>query len=93
MGRPKKSQREKDLTSRYMSGGYDEDRADSEERFSPQNKARQKERILKTAIMRAEEAPARISTHFPSARSCRSIACIAMWNMKARPISPLFGEH
>ncbi|HET6250540.1 MAG TPA: ribosome small subunit-dependent GTPase A [Tepidisphaeraceae bacterium] len=56
-GRPKKAQREKDLTSRYMSGGYDEDRTDSEQRFHPREKARQKEKILRTAMMRAEEAP------------------------------------
>ncbi len=52
---PKKGQREKDLTSRYLSGGYDEDRADSEERFSPKNKAREQEKIQRTAVMRAEE--------------------------------------
>ena len=31
-GKPKKAQREKDLTSRYLSGGYDEDRADAKDR-------------------------------------------------------------
>ena len=55
-GKPKKAQREKDLTSRYLSGGYDEDRADSEERFSPRNKAREQEKIVRTTLMRAGEA-------------------------------------
>jgi len=54
-GKSKKGQREKDLTSRYLSGGYDEDRADSEARFSPKNKAREQDKIAKTAVMRAEE--------------------------------------
>ncbi|HWE03252.1 MAG TPA: ribosome small subunit-dependent GTPase A [Tepidisphaeraceae bacterium] len=55
-GKSKKGQREKDLTSRYLSGGYDEDRADSEERFSPKSKAREQDKIARTAVLRADEA-------------------------------------
>ena len=33
--RRKKAPREKDLTSRYMSGGMDEDRVEQQERFTP----------------------------------------------------------
>jgi ribosome biogenesis GTPase / thiamine phosphate phosphatase len=56
-GKPKKAQREKDLTSRYLSGGYDEDRADAKDSSHPRIKARQQDRLQRTAIMRAEEAP------------------------------------
>jgi len=56
MGRPKKSQREKDLTSRYLSGGFDEDAVNSQARFSPKNKNREQEKMQRTAVMRAEEA-------------------------------------
>jgi len=63
MGRPKKGPREKDLTSRYMSGALDEDRVESEERFSPNTKARQQDKIVRTALMRAgEESGADIQT-------------------------------
>ena len=62
-GKPKKSQREKDLTSRYLSGGYDEDRANSQDRFSPRNKARDQQRIERTAVMRSgDETGADIDT-------------------------------
>ena len=63
MGKPKKGPREKDLTSRYMSGGLDEDRVESQERFSPSHKARQQNKIERTAQMRAgEESGADIDT-------------------------------
>src|SRR3954471_9609696 len=54
-GKPKKSPREKDLTSRYLSGGMDEDRVEQGERFKPRNKTAQREKILRTALLRAEE--------------------------------------
>lgn len=54
-GKPKRAQREKDLTSRYLSGGYDEDRADAKDRAHPRIKARQQDRLQRTAVMRAEE--------------------------------------
>ena len=54
-GKPKKSPREKDLTGRYMSGNYDEDRVDQVERFKGRNKTLQQDKILRTALMRAGE--------------------------------------
>lgn len=53
-GKPKKSPREKDLTSRYLSGGLDEDRIDSSQRFTDRNKHAQANKTLKTAAMRKE---------------------------------------
>lgn len=55
-GKPKKAPREKDLTSRYFSGGYDEDRAEQSETFSARNKNLQKDKMAKTAQLRAEGA-------------------------------------
>src|SRR4051794_28684414 len=55
-GRPKKSPREKDLTSRFLSGGMeDEDRIEQTERFKSRNKTLQQDKILRTALLRAEE--------------------------------------
>src|SRR4051794_27530309 len=53
--RRRKGPREKDLTSRYLSGGMDEDRVDQQERFTPRSKNAEQNKILKTALMRAEE--------------------------------------
>jgi ribosome biogenesis GTPase / thiamine phosphate phosphatase len=53
-GKPKKSPREKDLTSRYLSGGLDEDRVDANQRFSAKNKNLQQNKTLKTAQMRQD---------------------------------------
>src|SRR5687767_8205174 len=53
-GKPKKPPREKDLTSRYLSGGMDEDRIEQQERFSDRSKHAQHEKMMKTAAMRAE---------------------------------------
>src|SRR5215216_5011609 len=58
MGKPKKPQREKDLTSRFLSGGLDEDRLESQQRFTPRNKGATQQKILKTALMRADEQAA-----------------------------------
>lgn len=55
MGKPKKGPREKDLTSRYFSGDLDEDRIEAQERFKPRNKTLEQDKILRTALMRAEE--------------------------------------
>src|SRR5690349_12907099 len=52
--RRKKAPREKDLTSRYMSGGLDEDRVDQQERFTDRSKSAEQNKILKTSAMRAE---------------------------------------
>jgi ribosome biogenesis GTPase len=50
----KKSPREKDLTSRYMSGGMDADRVEQQERFTDRSKNAEQNKILKTSAMRAE---------------------------------------
>ena len=55
MGKPKKGPREKDLTSRYMSGDLDEDRVERQEHFTPRNKQSQQDKILRTAMLRAGE--------------------------------------
>lgn len=54
MGRPRKAPREKDLTSRYLSGGMDEDRVETQQRFSARSKNAQQEKTLRTFLMRAE---------------------------------------
>ena len=43
-GKPKKGPREKDLTSRYLSGGLDEDRVEPQQRFSNRSKSAQREK-------------------------------------------------
>src|SRR6185295_2502505 len=53
--RRRKSPREKDLTSRYMSGGLDVDRVDPKERFTDRSKNAEQNKILKTSAMRAAE--------------------------------------
>ena len=52
-GKPKKSPREKDLTSRYLSGGLDEDRVEPGAAVQRRNKAAQQEKTARTAVMRA----------------------------------------
>lgn len=54
-GKPKKSSREKDLTSRYLSGNLDEDRVDQQQKFSQRAKHAQQNKTAKTALMRAAE--------------------------------------
>jgi ribosome biogenesis GTPase len=56
-GKPKKPPREKDITSRYLSGGYDEDRAEQGEKFSQRSKHAVQNKLEKTAAMRAAEEP------------------------------------
>ncbi|HEV2295853.1 MAG TPA: ribosome small subunit-dependent GTPase A [Tepidisphaeraceae bacterium] len=51
-GKPKKGPREKDLTSRYMSGGMDEDRVEKQERFTDRSKHAQHNKMMKTTAMR-----------------------------------------
>ena len=58
MGRPRKAPREKDLTSRFLSGGMDEDRVETQQRFSSRNKNAQQDKMLKTFLMRAEQEAA-----------------------------------
>src|SRR6266498_5589353 len=54
-GKPKKNQREKDITSRYMSGRMDEDRMEQGQKFTARNKGYQQDKIMKTALLRAAE--------------------------------------
>jgi ribosome biogenesis GTPase len=56
----RKSTREKDLTSRYLDGELDEDRLDTQQRFSDRSKRHQQNKILKTALMRAAEEEAKV---------------------------------
>src|SRR5262245_4713628 len=51
----RKSTREKDITSRYLSGELDEDRLDTQQRFNKRSKHHQQNKILRTALMRSEE--------------------------------------
>jgi ribosome biogenesis GTPase len=53
--RRRKSTREKDLTSRYLSGGMDEDRVERNQRFTGRSKNAEQNKILATAVMRAQE--------------------------------------
>ena len=55
MSKRRKGPREKDLTSRYMSGGMDEDRVDKTQRFTGRSKNAEQNKILATALMRAQE--------------------------------------
>jgi ribosome biogenesis GTPase len=51
-GKPKKAPREKDLTSRYLSGGMDEDRIEQQQRFTDRSKHAQHDKMMKTTAMR-----------------------------------------
>jgi ribosome biogenesis GTPase len=58
-GKPKKSPREKDLTSRYVSGRLDDDldtdRVQQQQRFTRRSSDAEQERILRTSLMRAAD--------------------------------------
>lgn len=54
-GKPKKSPREKDVTSRYVAGDLDDDRLDNVQRFTTRSRQHQNTKTLKTSLMRAEE--------------------------------------
>lgn len=55
-GKPKKAPREKDLTSRFMTGDFDEDRIDSGEQFKTRNKTMTQDKLVKTAALREEQS-------------------------------------
>ena len=58
-GRRRKESREKDLTQRYLTGDFDEDRlASGHQRFSSRSKHAQQEKIERTALLRAAEESA-----------------------------------
>jgi ribosome biogenesis GTPase len=59
-GKPKKPPREKDITSRYLSGNLDEDRVEQQERFSQRSKHAQANKTARTALMRAAEEAAQV---------------------------------
>src|SRR5712671_2615696 len=53
----RKNPRDKDLTSRYLSGAIEEDRLDASERYSGRDASAQQRKMEKTALLRlAEEA-------------------------------------
>src|SRR5882672_5558654 len=54
-GKPKKSPREKDVTSRYKAGDLDDDRLDTNQRFSDKSKHYQRDKTERTSLMRAAE--------------------------------------
>ncbi len=56
--RRRKASREKDLTSRYLRGDFEEDRVEHRQIFSQRSKEAQQNKILRTAILRAEEEAA-----------------------------------
>jgi ribosome biogenesis GTPase len=55
-GKRKSKSRAKDLTQQYLSGDLDEDRLDAQQRFTDRSKHHQQNKIVRTALMRAEEA-------------------------------------
>jgi ribosome biogenesis GTPase len=50
-----KTRRQKDVTSSYLSGDLDEDRLESEQRFTQRSKGAQQDKMEKTALLRAAE--------------------------------------
>ncbi len=55
---PKKFQRQKDVTSDFLSGNLDEDRLDSQQKFNKRQKFHQSNKTLRTAVQRADESAA-----------------------------------
>ncbi len=51
-GKSKKVAREKDITSRYLSGHMDEDRVEHQQRFTDRSKNAQQDKMHKTSLMR-----------------------------------------
>src|SRR4051812_40054907 len=51
----KSSSQQKDLTSQYLAGSMDEDRIDTEQRFTDRSKHSQQNKIMKTAAMREDQ--------------------------------------
>jgi ribosome biogenesis GTPase len=54
-GKPKKTPRHKDQTDDLLSGAMDEDRIERRQRFSSRSKHAQQDKMVRTALMRAEE--------------------------------------
>ncbi len=55
-GKPKKTPRQKDLTSDYMSGSLDEDRVEQQQRFTHRSRHGQRDKMLKTAALQFDQA-------------------------------------
>jgi ribosome small subunit-dependent GTPase A len=56
MSKRRKGPREKDLTGRFLSGDYDEDRVDSVQKFGARSgKQAQQDKIVRTALLRADK--------------------------------------
>jgi ribosome biogenesis GTPase len=53
--KPKKTPRQKDMTDDYLGDALDEDRVEQRQRFSSRSKNYQQDKIVRTALMRAEE--------------------------------------
>ena len=53
--KPKKHARQKDMTPDYLSDSVDEDRVEKQQRFSSRNKYLQRDKTIRTALMRADE--------------------------------------
>lgn len=60
MSRKRKSSREKDLTSRYLSGGFEEDRVDQQQRFNKRSKFHQQNKTARTTAMRVIDDAANV---------------------------------
>lgn len=58
--RPKKYARQKDMTDELLSEGLDVDRVEKRQRFTQRSKHAQQDKIVRTALMRAEEQAAQI---------------------------------
>jgi ribosome biogenesis GTPase len=55
-GKPRKPPREKNQTSRYLSGDVDEDRVENNERFSDRARQARQTKFARTAVLQAESA-------------------------------------
>lgn len=58
--KPKKSGRDRDLTRAFLTGAFDEDRVDSEERFGERSKHHQKNKTARTQEARGAEELAKL---------------------------------
>ena len=54
-GKPKKSGKDRDLTRAYLTGAFDEDRVDAEQRFGQRSKHHQKNKTVRTQQQRSDE--------------------------------------
>lgn len=64
----RRGSREKDLTGRYHAGNLDEERVEAVHRFSSRGKRSQQEKIVRTALLRAQEQPGEDVDRLPRGR-------------------------